>query len=133
MKFSDDIKYIKGIGESRATAFRSVGVSNVGELLRFYPRAYLDWTDISLISDAPFFENVCIKATVTAPVETLKKIEENIARDKRVDEQLRNMDWIPMHFWSKEALKDTDACVSDILGMIIESEHLTETMIDVEE
>jgi hypothetical protein len=43
------------------------------------------------------------------------------------------MDWIPMHFWSKEALKDTDACVSDILGMIIESEHLTETMIDVEE
>ena len=63
----------------------------------------------------------------------IEKIEENIARDKRVDEQLRNMDWIPMHFWSKEALKDTDACVSDILGMIIESEHLTETMIDVEE
>lgn len=63
----------------------------------------------------------------------IEKIEENIARDKSVDEQLRNMDWVPMHFWSKEALKDTDACVSDILGMIIDNEHLTETMIDLEE
>ena len=42
MKFSDDIKYIKGVGEARATGFRSLGVSTVGELLRFYPRAYED-------------------------------------------------------------------------------------------
>jgi ATP-dependent DNA helicase RecG len=46
MKFSDDIKYIKGVGEARAEGFRSLGVSTVGELLRFYPRAYEDWSKI---------------------------------------------------------------------------------------
>ena len=56
----------------------------------------------------------------------IEKIEENIARDKRVDDQLRIMGWIPVHFWSKDALKDTDSCVSDILGLIIENEHLME-------
>ena len=68
MKFSDDIKYIKGIGESRATVFRSVGVSNVGELLRFYPRAYEDWSKILPISQCIIGENVCIKGTVMFPV-----------------------------------------------------------------
>ncbi len=68
MKFSDDIKYIKGIGESRATAFRSVGVSNVGELLRFYPRAYEDWSKIVPISQCIIGENVCIKGVVMFPV-----------------------------------------------------------------
>lgn len=68
-----DIQYLKGVGEKRAVVLKSKGIDTVGALLRFYPRAYLDWTDISLISDAPFFENVCIKATVTTPVETLKK------------------------------------------------------------
>ncbi len=68
MKFSDDIQYIKGIGESRATAFRSVGVSTVGELLRFYPRAYEDWSKILPISQCIIGENVCIKGKVMFPV-----------------------------------------------------------------
>ena len=68
MKFSDDIKYIKGIGEARAQMFRSVGVSTVGELLRFYPRAYEDWSKILPISQCIIGENVCIKGTVMFPV-----------------------------------------------------------------
>lgn len=67
MKFSDDIKYIKGVGEARATAFRSLGVSTVGELLRFYPRAYEDWGNITPISQCVIGENVCVKATVMFP------------------------------------------------------------------
>ncbi len=67
MKFSDDIKYIKGVGEARATAFRSLGVSTVGELLRFYPRAYEDWGNITPISQCVVGENVCVKATVMFP------------------------------------------------------------------
>lgn len=54
----------------------------------------------------------------------IEKIEENIARDKRVDDQLRAMDWAPIHFWSKDALKDTDSCISDIISFIIENEHM---------
>ncbi len=68
MKFSDDIKYIKGVGEARALAFRSIGVSTVGELLRFYPRAYEDWSKILPISQCVIGENVCIKGTVMFPV-----------------------------------------------------------------
>ena len=68
MKFSDDIKNIKGVGEARATAFRSIGVSTVGELLRFYPRAYEDWSKILPISQCIIGENVCIKGTVMFPV-----------------------------------------------------------------
>ena len=68
MRFSDDIKNIKGVGEARAAAFRSVGVSTVGELLRFYPRAYEDWSKITPISQCIIGENVCIKGTVMFPV-----------------------------------------------------------------
>ncbi len=68
MKFSDDIKYIKGIGETRAKAFRSIGVSTVGELLRFYPRAYEDWSKILPIGQCVIGENVCIKGVVMFPV-----------------------------------------------------------------
>lgn len=68
MKFSDDIKYIKGVGEAKAKAFHSIGVSTVGELLRFYPRAYEDWSKILPISQCVIGENVCIKGTVMFPV-----------------------------------------------------------------
>jgi len=67
MKFSDNIKYIKGVGEARAMAFRSLGVSTVGELLRFYPRAYEDWSNITPISQCVIGENVCVRATVMFP------------------------------------------------------------------
>jgi DNA mismatch endonuclease (patch repair protein) len=32
----------------------------------------------------------------------IEKIEENIARDKRNDKLLKEMGWIPIHFWEKE-------------------------------
>ena len=57
----------------------------------------------------------------------IEKIEENIARDIRVDRQLREIDWIPIHFWSKDVLKDTESCVSDILSTIIENEYKEQT------
>ncbi len=68
MKFSDDIKNIRGVGEARANVFRSLGVSTVGELLRFYPRAYEDWSKIVPISQCVMGENVCVKGTVMFPV-----------------------------------------------------------------
>lgn len=68
MKFSDDIRYIKGVGESRADGFRSLGVSTVGELLRLYPRAYEDWSKVLPISQCVFGENVCIKGKLVFPL-----------------------------------------------------------------
>ena len=41
----------------------------------------------------------------------IKKIEENIARDKRDNILLRQQGWVVLHFWEIEVLKDTDYCV----------------------
>ena len=51
----------------------------------------------------------------------IEKIEENITRDKQNDIALKAMGWIPLHFWSKEVLKDPQGCANDIEGLIIES------------
>ncbi len=48
----------------------------------------------------------------------IEKIEENISRDNRVDKELLAMDWLPIHFWSKEALKSTADCVKVVEELI---------------
>lgn len=64
-----DIRYLKGVGEKRAELLHKKGIDTIGALLRFYPRAYLDWQGITLISQAEAYGNVCVKATVITPVE----------------------------------------------------------------
>lgn len=46
------------------------------------------------------------------------KIEENMMRDGRVDDQLRAMGWSPIHIWTQEVLKRTDDCVEKIITSI---------------
>ena len=70
---STDIQYLKGVGEKRAVVLKKKGIDTVGALLRFYPRDYLDWTNITPISEAPFFENVCVKAKVVLAAQESKK------------------------------------------------------------
>lgn len=48
----------------------------------------------------------------------IEKIEENMTRDARVDAALRMIGWTPIRFWSKDALKQTDECVSAIVDII---------------
>lgn len=48
----------------------------------------------------------------------IEKIEENMTRDKRVDIQLQELGWIPVHFWEKQILKNTDECVSAVIELI---------------
>lgn len=65
---STDIRYLKGVGEKRAELLRKKGIDTVGALLRFYPRAYLDWRNVTPIAECPFNENVCIRAKVVTPI-----------------------------------------------------------------
>lgn len=44
----------------------------------------------------------------------IEKIEENIQRDIRNDNLLRQMGWIPIHFWSKDVEKYIEYCVDEI-------------------
>lgn len=48
----------------------------------------------------------------------VEKIEENINRDREVDLKLRYREWIPIHFWTKEVIKDPDSCVKEIIDEI---------------
>lgn len=53
----------------------------------------------------------------------IEKIEENIARDKRNDEILRQMGWIPLHFWEKDVIKSLDQCEKIVKQSIISQEN----------
>lgn len=44
----------------------------------------------------------------------IEKIEENMSRDNRVDKELLGLGWTPIHFWSKEVIKNPDDCIAAI-------------------
>ena len=50
----------------------------------------------------------------------IEKIEENIARDSRVDKELLVLGWTPIHFWSREVSRDLLGCVQTIKTVIFE-------------
>ncbi len=76
--FNDNIQYLKGVGEKRALLFKKLGTQTIGALLRFYPRSYENWSDITPINQARGMGNVCIKAVVLTP------IKENFIRKNMV-------------------------------------------------
>ena len=72
MTANTDIRYLKGVGAKRAEILKSKGIDTVGALLRFFPRKYLDWTNITPLKDALWFENLCVKAKIVTPIETVE-------------------------------------------------------------
>ena len=44
----------------------------------------------------------------------IEKIEENMARDKRVDAELLERGWKPIHFWCRDININTDECIAQI-------------------
>lgn len=63
-----DIRYLKGVGEKTAQLYNKLGVFTVDELIRHYPRRYLDWSKTVMVKDAPEDTPVFIKATMITPV-----------------------------------------------------------------
>lgn len=64
MDRTTNIQYLKGVGEKRAKLLGKLGIFTVGDLLRYYPREYTDWSKVTSIAAAPFDEPCCVKATV---------------------------------------------------------------------
>lgn len=50
----------------------------------------------------------------------INKIEENMARDKRVDKQLHELGWMTIHFWEKDVLSDLEKCVRTVEAILSE-------------
>lgn len=49
-----------------------------------------------------------------------EKIEENINRDMRVDNELSTLGWRVLRYWEKNIYRDTDAIVKEIVSIISE-------------
>lgn len=65
VEYDTRVQYLKGVGENRAKELSKLGIFSVGSLLRFYPRAYEDWSAVTPLNDAPVNENICVRAIVT--------------------------------------------------------------------
>lgn len=74
MKESDSLTYLKGVGEKRAALFRKLGIENVGDLLRFFPRDYTDFTAPAPISELSPEETAVFSGVV------IKKLHPYISR-----------------------------------------------------
>ena len=57
-----DIRYIKGIGETRAKALQKLGIATLGDLLSYFPRRWEDRTLTRPIRELPVGEYACVRA-----------------------------------------------------------------------
>ena len=63
MTADTDIRALRGVGDARARALAKIGLTTVGDLLRWFPRAYEDRTHLYTLADAPDDCAVCVRAT----------------------------------------------------------------------
>lgn len=68
MKLTDNIKYIKGIGEARAKLFQRLGIYTAEDLLWHLPRGYEDRSHIMKISELIDGDCVCVRASLAQGV-----------------------------------------------------------------
>ncbi|MDO5040903.1 MAG: DEAD/DEAH box helicase, partial [Peptoniphilus sp.] len=52
MKLGDSIRFLKGVGPKREKYLKEMGISNVEDLLTYYPRDYEDKSEIKKLKDA---------------------------------------------------------------------------------
>ncbi len=58
------VKYIKGVGEKRAQLLNKLGIFCLEDMLRFYPRTYLDFSSLVAVSDIVPDSINCFSAVV---------------------------------------------------------------------
>ena len=66
LSFSTDIQFLKGVGEKRAQLYKKLGIENIGQLLYYFPRAYLDLSQTTEIADCKVGETCTVRAVVTS-------------------------------------------------------------------
>ena len=59
-----DVRYLKGVGEKRASMLAKLGVRTVEDLIYLLPRRYIDYSQPFPLAEAPYDENCAVKATV---------------------------------------------------------------------
>ncbi len=70
--FDTDIKKLYGVGEVRASKYRALGISSVGDLLQHYPRGYEDRGNIRLLSECDGSEKCALLLTVATQPKSVR-------------------------------------------------------------
>ncbi|MBD5081940.1 MAG: ATP-dependent DNA helicase RecG [Ruminococcaceae bacterium] len=65
IKNNCEITYIKGIGEKRAQLYSKLGINSLEELITYYPRDYIDYSDPRPINEIENGETCVFRGTVT--------------------------------------------------------------------
>lgn len=65
----NNIKYVKGVGEKRATLLEKLDVKTVYDAVHLYPRNYLNFSECTPISELKNGETCCVRAFVGCGVE----------------------------------------------------------------
>ena len=64
INLSTNIKYLKGVGPQRANILNQNNIYTINDLLRYYPRKYLDRTNIKTIAQLKIGDKAVIVVTV---------------------------------------------------------------------
>lgn len=65
IKNNNDITYLRGVGEKKAKMYAKLGISTVDDLLSYYPKDYIDFTELKSICEIENGESCAFKGTVT--------------------------------------------------------------------
>lgn len=72
MKLSDDIRFVKGIGEARAKLFARLGIVTVEDLLLHLPRSFEDRSQTVEISNLTDGDTVCVRGSLAEGVKSYR-------------------------------------------------------------
>ena len=62
--FKTEIQYLKGVGPKRGRVLKSFGIETIKDLIRNFPRKYLDRTNVKPINEIKINEKVVIIGTI---------------------------------------------------------------------
>ncbi len=91
-QLSDDIRYLKGIGEQRAKSLSKLGINTLSDLLSYFPRSYEDRSKHVPIAALTPDESACVRGLV-ASEPTLSRVRRGMELVKlRVVDDTGSMD-----------------------------------------
>lgn len=64
INLTDNIRYLKGVGEKRAAMYHKLGIETAADLLRHFPRSYLDLRSCPYAHEAPLGEPCALRLTL---------------------------------------------------------------------
>ena len=106
--FNTDIKFLKGVGPRRAKILNLNDIYTVEDIIRYYPRKYLDRTNIKKIADLIIGDKVVVLAKVKSFA--LKRTKKGKYFQLNVDDNTGSLSciWFQGVSWICEKFKEGD-------------------------